>query len=285
MRHTYLIPLCLGTAVLLSGCVKNRHEEVDRAVQDVITSDEDSLNAIMLNAAEPDEAVSYFKKAAVEKPDAIKFQRGLAISLVRAKRPVEAVSVWAKVAKHKEATREDQVAYADALIRAGDWDGAERVLDNIPPTYETFRRYRLEAMIADKNQEWTKSDSFYETAVGLTTRPASTLNNWGYSKLSRGDYQGAEKLFLEAISYERDLFTAKNNLVLARSAQRNYQLPVMQMSQTERAQLLHTMALSAIKQGDVATGRGLLEEAIDTHPQHFEAATRALKALESNVAL
>ena len=53
------------------------------------------------------------------------------------------------------------------------------------------------------------------------------------------------------------------------------------MTQTERAQLLHTMALSAIKQGDVATGTGLLREAIDTHPQHFEAAVRSLRALEN----
>ena len=49
-------------------------------------------------------------------------------------------------------------------------------------------------------------------------------------------------------------------------------------------QLLHTAALSAIKQGDIATGKGLLRQAIDTHPQHFEAAARSLNALESNVA-
>lgn len=66
-------------------------------------------------------------------------------------------------------------------------------------------------------------------------------------------------------------------------AQRKYDLPLIEMSQTERAQLLHTMALSAIKKGDVATGKGLLKEAIDTNPQYFEAAVRSLRALESNV--
>jgi hypothetical protein len=30
-------------------------------------------------------------------------------------------------------------------------------------------------------------------------------------------------------------------------------------------------------------GRGLLAEAIETHPQHFEAAVRALDALETEV--
>jgi hypothetical protein len=30
-------------------------------------------------------------------------------------------------------------------------------------------------------------------------------------------------------------------------------------------------------------GKGLLQQAIDTHPQHFEAATRSLAALDANV--
>ncbi len=138
-------------------------------------------------------------------------------------------------------------------------------------------------MVADSNKEWKKADSFYETAVGLTTRPAGVLNNWGYSKLSRGDFKEAERLFADAIRQDSSLFTAKNNMVLARGAQRDYNLPVIPMSQVERAQLLHTLGLSAIKQGDVETGKGLLQEAINTHPQHFEAAVRSLRALDSNV--
>ena len=138
-------------------------------------------------------------------------------------------------------------------------------------------------MVADSNQEWKNADSFYETAVGLTTNPGSVLNNWGYSKLSRGDFAEAERLFTEALRYDSDLFTAKNNLVLARGAQRQYTLPVVPMDQEERAMLLHTLGLSAVKQGDVTTGKGLLKEAIDTHPQHFDAAVRSLRALEGNV--
>ena len=33
----------------------------------------------------------------------------------------------------------------------------------------------------------------------------------------------------------------------------------------------------------MSMAKGLLREAIDTHPQHFEAAVRALRALEDNV--
>ena len=109
------------------------------------------------------------------------------------------------------------------------------------------------------------------------------LNNWGFSKLSRNDFAGAEKLFLEAITYDPNLFTTKNNLVLARGAQRKYDLPVIKMTQEERAQLLYTLALAAVKQGDVSVGKGLLQQAVDTSPQHFEAAVNSLKALDANV--
>ena len=138
-------------------------------------------------------------------------------------------------------------------------------------------------MVADSKKNWKKADSFYEIAAGLTTTPAGVYNNWGYSKLTRGDYPGAERLFADALRYEPTLFTAKNNMTLARGAQRRYDLPVVSMTQTERAQLLYTLSLTAIKQGDVTIGKGLLQEAVDTHPQHFDEAVRALRALDGNV--
>jgi len=281
MRHPILLAACIAGVTAIAGCgEKNGDETVERAFQDVNVVDDANLNDVMLTVADPNEAVSYFLRSTKEMPDRIDLQRGLASSLVRAKRNREGASEWGKVVKMKGATPEDNIQYADALIRAGDWAKAETVLDSVPPTHETFSRYRLEAIVADSKKEWKKADSFYEIAVGLTTKPASVLNNWGYSKLTRGDSQEAERLFGEAIRQDSSLFTAKNNIVLARGAQGDYTLPPIPMDQTERAQLLHTMGLTAIKQGDTETGKGLLREAIDTHPQHFEAASRALRALE-----
>ena len=281
MRHPILLCMCLTGVVAVSACEKSGDETVERAFQDVNVVDETNLNDVMLTVADPNEAVNYFAKALSTSPDRIDLQRGLAASLIRAKRSTEGVSAWKKVVAMEGATPADSVHLADAMVRDGDWKGAEKTLDSVPPTYETFERYRLEAMVADAGQEWSKADSFYETAVGLTTRPAGVMNNWGYSKLTRGDYAAAERLFGDAIRQDKGLFTAKNNMVLARGAQRKYTLPVIPMDQTERAQLLHTMALSAIKQGDVQTGKTLLREAVETHPQHFEAAVNSLRALEA----
>ena len=284
MRKVGQVILCLGGAIMLSACNQQgplSDEEVERALKDVNVIDETNLNDVMLTVADPNEAVAYFQKTSAQNPDRIDLRRGLAISLVRAQKPRLAVQAWQDVLAMPGATNEDRVEYADALIRSNQWAEAEAQLDQIPPTHETFKRYRLEAMVADSNKEWKKADSFYEIAVGLTTTPSGTLNNWGYSHLTRGNYSEAERLFGEALTYDASLFTAKNNLVLARAAQRKYDMPVVPMTQIERAELIYTAALSAIKQGDIATGKSLLQSAIDTHPQHFDAAVRSLEALDT----
>ena len=281
MRHPVVIAAGLAGLVALAACNQRPSGAGEqRALKSVNVIDESNLSDIMLTVGDPNEAVAYFSKSSAENPDRIDLKRGLAKSLIRANQPTQAAAVWTQILAMPDAGNEDRVGLADALIRSNEWAKAEAELNKIPPTFETYERYRLEAMVADSKKNWKKADSFYEIAAGLTTKPAGVLNNWGYSKLTRADYAGAEKLFLEALTYDPGMFTAKNNLVLARGAQRKYDLPVIQMTQIERAELLYTLALTAIKQGDVAVGKGLLQEAIDTHPQHFEAAARSLAALD-----
>jgi len=275
LRIAALVVIASG----LAGCEGTLGPDADRAMQPLNALDEADLGSIMMNAAAPDEAVSYFQRAATQSPENLDLQRGLATSLVRAQRAHEALPLWRDIVAHPQAGPEDRVDFADALVRTGDWGAAEAQLEAVPPTFETYDRFRLEAMVADSNEDWQRADSYYRSAANLTTQPSNILNNWGYSHLVRGDHAGAEELFLDAVRYDPTLFTAKNNLVIARAAQGNYQLPLVQMTQTERAQLLHTAGLAAIRQGETETGRALLQTALDTHPQYFEAAAQALQTL------
>lgn len=283
-RHRPHLPvglvLGLGAALLASACQNGTNPaQVNRALASVNDVDNSNMADVMLTVGKPAEAVAYFQQALANDPTNLTAQRGLGKSLMKAGRAAEAAAVWTQITARPDATHEDRVSFAEALIRGNDWTRAAQVLAQVPPTYETFERYRLEAMVADSRKDWKKADSFYEIAAGLTQQPAPVLNNWGFSKLTRGENAAAEQLFLQALTYDSTMFTAKNNLVLARAAQRKYDLPVVEMTQLERAQLYYTAGLAAVKQGDPSVGKQLLQQAIDTSPQYFEAAERSLAAL------
>lgn len=273
-----------ASTLMLAGCdeLQLAGDPVQDALDAVTASDEAGLNEIMMTVADPEEAIAYFRRMSANEPENLDHKRALAASLIRGDRASEAVTVLSKIVNSDAGTDADRVNLVDALVRAGQWDAAHEVMQQVSDTHQTYQRYKLEAMIADARENWEEADSFYETAAGLTMQPAAILNNWGYSNLIRGNFADAEVLFQEAIRQNGRLLTAKNNLILARGAQRKYDLPVMPMSQTERAELIYTLALTAIKNGDVQIGKGLLREAVDSHPQYFEAAARSLAALEGS---
>ena len=280
MRHPGLIALCLIGTVSLTACQQGMsREQAARAVAEAQATDQSITDQVMLTAKDPTESVTYFKNALAVTPDRVSLKRSLAKSEARAGLYAEASVVLSQIIASPDVTDDDRLALADVQIRSNNWKDAEVTLNAIPPTVESFERYRLEAMVADSKKDWKKADSFYSVAVGMTTRPQGVLNNWGYSKLSRGDGAGAEKLFIQALTYDPTMFIAKNNLVLARASQHKYELPIVNMTQEERAQLLYTAGIAAVKQGDTGNGKRLLQEAIDTSPTYFEQAARSLAAL------
>jgi len=132
MRHPLFVVATLSGAFALSACSDSGEETVERAFQDVNVVDESNLGDVMLTVADPGEAVSYFNRTLKDHPDRIDLRRGLAKSLIRARRNTEGAVAWSRVVAHPEANASDQVDYADALIRTGNWDKAEEVLLTCP---------------------------------------------------------------------------------------------------------------------------------------------------------
>jgi len=238
---------------------------------------------IMLTLAQPDEAATYFRRKLGEEPGNETYMRGLAISLSRANRPQEAALAYDRLIEAGHANTDDRLVYSETLIKSGDIDKAEKQLASIPPTVESYKRYLLEAIVADNNKDWSRADSFYETARGLTAKPAPVLNNWGMSKMARGEMSDAADKFQEAITFDPELFQAKNNLISARGQQRLYKLPVIPMTEIEEARLLYNLGIIAARNGDVDVARGLFELAIEIHPQHFPEAVDNLAALDGSI--
>jgi Flp pilus assembly protein TadD len=123
--------LLLGLACpLLAACLV-QSEQPDQAVQAIGAA---NLESIMLTSVDPEDAISYFSRQTTENPNDIGARRGLAQSLTRTGRAAEAVVIRRQALAHPEVSEDDRVGFAEALIRAGEWNEARSVLDQVPPT-------------------------------------------------------------------------------------------------------------------------------------------------------
>ena len=264
----------------LAGCesIAQKKDPIPKSVIDAA-----NLNDLLLAAGDAEESVQYFQAALAQEPNRADFRRGLAISLSRAKRYPESARVFQELVTLGQDTPEDRVNYAFVAARLQRWDDVRAVVNELPPGVETSRRYMVVAMLADHDQNWALSDQSYARAETLATNPAGVINNWGVSRMSRKDLTGAEATFERALSFDSRLFSAKNNLAISRGLQGNFELPIVPMTEKEKAIILNNLGLIAVRRGDKDIAKGLFAAAVDAHPQHYAAAADRLAALEGSI--
>jgi Flp pilus assembly protein TadD len=273
----------LAMAVMAAGlsACESVSEKEDPLADSII--DEANLNELMLTAADPSDAANYFEQSLAREPGRADFRRGLAISLSRAKRYNEAARVFQELITLDQDQPTDRLEYAFVAMRLDRWDDVETLAQSFPDGLQTARRYSIDAMLADQDNDWAAADEAYARAEKLSSRPATVLNNWGVSQMARGDLSAAAKTFERAVSFDSTLFNAKNNLTISRGLQGNYFLPLVPLNDKERAVLLNNLGIVAMRQGEERIARGLFAAAVDAHPQHYASAAAKLSALESIV--
>lgn len=269
-------------ALALAACSDLPSASVDREAERNAQAnplDIQGLNEIMLTVAGSEEAVLYFRQALAADPENATLRRGLARSLARDGQHAEARIVWRELVDSGRATDEDRVEYALSLARLDQWAEVEAQLAQLPPDRRSPRQAMLRALLADHRQSWAEADAAYEQARAVSPQPGAVLNNWGVSKMARGDFPAAERLFEQALTYDPALFSAKNNLALSYGLQRRYQLPVLTLTGEEKATLYHNLAVIALRQGDREAAEGLLQQSVEAHPSYYAPAADKLAAL------
>ena len=285
LRRTRVPVACWAAAVLLvAGCAEpfDTETKVDNdPIGNVI--DETNLNELMLTVSNPEDAVAYFREASAGQPDRADLKRGYAMALARARRHAEAIRLFEELEQQGASTDIVRVEHAHSLARLSRWSDAENQMALVSSNIATPRRYLMDGMLADHRGDWAGADASYERARLLSPNPAKILNNWGVSRLSRGEHAEAQKTFEEAIAHDPRLFSIKNNLAVSRALQGQYRLPLVAMSEEERAKLLHNVGVIALRRGDTEEAKGLFTMAVAAHPRHYAAAAEKLAALESSV--
>ena len=267
-------------SIALSGCesIANKKDPIPKSVIDA-----GNLNDLLLSAGDPEESVEYFQSALAGEPDRADFRRGLAISLSRAKRYPEAARIFQELVALGQDVPDDRLNYAFVAARLQRWDDVRAAINDLPPGVESSRKYLVIGMLADHDQNWALADQSYAQAEALATNPASVINNWGVSRMSRKDLPGAAAAFERALSFDSRLFSAKNNLAISRGLQGNFELPIVPMTEKEKAIILNNLGLIAVRSGEKDIAKGLFAAAVAAHPQHYAAAADRLAALEGSI--
>jgi Tfp pilus assembly protein PilF len=287
VRHIITKMFAGAAVVLLTACAGESEPEqaAPTPLPELDPIAAANLTSLMLTVSDPEDAVDYFRGAVAREPENLEYRRGLGQSLARAGRHAEAAVLYERINEDGLASDEDRVIYAEILVRENAFGAAQVQLSLLPDQPASYRYNLISAVVADHFERWDEADRFYGRARSLTTRPTAVLNNWGISRMGRGDLDGAIRTFREAVALDPQAFRPKNNLVIARGLQGNYTLPVVPVTEEERAQLYHNLALVALRQEQTDIAKGLLRQAVETHPRHFAAAADKLAALESVVAL
>lgn len=277
--------LTLAAALAVSACAKPFDEEtpVPTPGDGVNVIDDANLNSLMLTVSDPEDAVVYFQQTLAEQPDRVDIKQDYALALARARRHADAARVFEELSQAGHATDPLRVEYAHSLARLERWEEAENQMALVATRIEAPRRYLIDAMLADHRGDWDGADAAYERARALSTNPATILNNWGVSRMSRGDPEAAERTFAEAVAHNPRLFSIKNNLAVARALQGEYRLPLVTMTEEERATMLHNIGVIALRRGDTEEAKGLFTMAVEVHPRYYAAAAEKLAALDAVV--
>ncbi|HEX6102963.1 MAG TPA: tetratricopeptide repeat protein [Alphaproteobacteria bacterium] len=277
-RHGGLLPGAALLAALLGACEGGIADRQSPLAGNII--DDAEIGDLLLATGDPEEAVAYFRNALAEAPDRADFRRGLARSLARAKRWPEAARVYAELESLGQAEPTDRLEHAMVAARLQRWDEVRTLVAALPPGMNTARRHLIDAMLSDHEGDWAAADAAYARAEALASDPALLLNNWGVSLMSRGDFPAAARMFERALAYDSRLFSAKNNLAIARGLTGDFQLPAVPMTETEKAMILNNLGVIAERSGQIELARGLFTAAVEAHPQHYAAAASRLDALE-----
>ena len=272
-------------AIVASGCAEpfDKDTQVSAPGDEINVIDQSNLNELMLTISDPEDAVAYFRKTLNEQPDRLDIKRGYGLSLARARRYADAARVFEELAQAGAADDELRVEYAHALARLERWPEAENQMALVSTGLQAPRRHLIDAMLADHRSDWTGADAAYERARSLSANPATILNNWGVSRMSRGEYKAAQRTFEEAVAHNPRLFSIKNNLAVSRALQGEYRLPLVSISAEERATMLHNVGIIALRRGDRDEAKGLFTMAVETHPRYYPAAAEKLAALDAVV--
>ena len=154
----------------------------------------------------------------------------------------------------------------------------EASVENDP---SSWRAWNALGRARDAHRDWPRAGEAYERALALAPGEGAVLNNFGLSKLSAGDLEGAAALFVRALQASPDLAAAETNLRLALALRGQYDEALAGVVAASMPDALNNAGYAALLRGDYPKARILFLQAIDASPSFYEPAWSNLRFLSS----
>lgn len=169
---------------------------------------------------------------------------------------------------------------AICAIRVGQTQLAKGLADHATSLPRaSWRAWNARGVVADLNGDFATADSSYQRALALDPHQAEVLNNLGWSRLIRGDWEGALAPLEEAAALMPGSPRTANNLELARAGVAN-DLPRRRPGETDDswAARLNDAGVAAEIRGDPARAIAAFSRAIEARGTWYERAANNLQA-------
>jgi Flp pilus assembly protein TadD len=143
----------------------------------------------------------------------------------------------------------------------------------------TWRAWNARGVLADLDADFDTADSSYRRALELTPREPEVLNNLGWSRLLRGDWEGAIAPLEEAAALTPRSARVSNNLELARAAVAG-NLPARRRGESDDSwsARLNDAGVAARIRGNRARAIAAFSRAIEARGSWYERAANNLQA-------
>ncbi|HET6518756.1 MAG TPA: tetratricopeptide repeat protein [Geminicoccaceae bacterium] len=169
-----------------------------------------------------------------------------------------------------------------ALLLTNRTDEAETTLvaavENDP---RSWRAWNALGRARDGRKDWEQARVAYERALALAPNEGAVLNNFGLSKLSAGDLDGAAALFVRALEASPDLAAAETNLRITLALRGEYNEALAGVDAERMPDALNNAGYAALLRGDYPKARVLFLQAIDASPSFYEPSWSNLRFLSS----
>ena len=168
-----------------------------------------------------------------------------------------------------------------SALRLGQLDRAIGLLNRATVTKGgSWRVWNACGIAADLKSEWARADECYDEATKLAPDQPGIANNRGWSRLLRGDWQGAAGFFEQAVALDPKSQRTANNLELARSALAA-DLPQRQTGESDNswAARLNDAGMAAAILGNKDRAAAAFNEALSVSGTWYARAANNLEAI------